>query len=368
MRCSLVLALCIATAGCSGSEPRKPDFATGGTEVLGSAGSGLSAGHPVAVGLPPISRSTREKDSAYVELGTGTFVDANVQKQVDSDDNGRTVSLNFVDADLQEFVRVVFDEILKTTVVVDPALKGRVTVRTATAVTRAVALDMVRQAVQANGASLTQSGGIYRVAARGDQRNARQLGDSVRIVPVRYIGTEEAKTALAPFTQSGVEITAGSGGRYLTLAGAPADLDNLEQVLATLDVDQMSGMSFALLPLREAGATFVASELNQMFGKATDGRGFRSLPITRMNAVLIITQQPSLLTEARKWISHLDHADQDGRRIYVYQIQNRRATDIAKILASIVDTEKSSPPQQQDRSVAPQLTPALTSSSVARNE
>jgi general secretion pathway protein D len=330
--------------------------------VLGSTGSALSAGHPVAVGLPPISRSTREKDSGYVELGTGTFVDANVQKQVEFDDNGRTVSLNFVDADLQEFIRVVFEEILKATVVVDPALKGRVTVRTATPVTRAVALDMVRQAVQANGASLTQSGGIYRVAARGDQRNARQLGDSVRIVPVRYIGTEEAKTALAPFTQSGVEITAGSGGRYLTLAGAPADLDNLEQVLATLDVDQMSGMSFALLPLREAGATFVANELNQMFAKATDGRGFRTLPITRMNAVLIISPQPSLLKEARKWISHLDHADQDGRRIYVYQIQNRRATDIAKLLANIVDAEKSPSTQQQDRSVAPQLTPALTSS------
>jgi general secretion pathway protein D len=363
LRWSVVLAVCIATAGCSGSEPRKPDFATGGTEVLGAAGSSLSAGHPVAVGLPPISRSSRDKQSAdYIELGTGTFVDANARKQVEFDDNGRTVSLNFVDADLQEFIRVVFEEILKATVVVDPALKGRVTVRTATPVTRAVALDMVRQAVQANGASLTQSGSIYRVAARGDQRNARQLGDSVRIVPVRYIGTEEAKTALAPFTQSGVEITAGSGGRYLTLAGAPADLDNLEQVLATLDVDQMSGMSFALMPLREAGATFVANELNQMFAKSTDGRGFRTLPITRMNAVLIISPQPSLLKEARKWISHLDHADQDGRRIYVYQIQNRRATEIAKLLANIVDAEKSPSTQQQDRSVAPQLTPALTSS------
>jgi general secretion pathway protein D len=312
--------------------------------------------------VPPISRISRDRQSAdYVELGTGTFVDANVQKQVDFDDNGRTVSLNFVDADLQEFVRVVFEEILKATVVVDPALKGRVTVRTANAVTRAVALDMVRQAVQANGASLTQSGGIYRVAARGDQRNARQLGDSVRIVPVRYIGAEEAKTALAPFTQSGVEITAGAGGRYLTLAGAPAELDNLEQVLATLDVDQMSGMSFALTPLREAGATFVASELNQMFAKTTDGRGFRTLPIMRMNAVLIISPQPSLLKEARKWILHLDHADHDGRRIYVYQIQNRRATDIAKILTNIVDTEKSPSVQQQDRPVAPQLTPASTS-------
>ena len=358
-----VVALILLLAACSASEPRKPDALGGTTEVLGGIGSSASSGHPVAVARPPITRGSNDKaDADYVELGSGTFVDANAQKRVDFEDNGRTVSLNFTDADLQDFVRVVFEEVLKATVIVDPNLKGHVTVRTAAPVTPTVALDMVRQAVQANGASLTLSDGIYRVAARGDQRNARQLGDSVRIVPVRFIGPEDAKAALAPFTQAGLEITAGLAGRYLTLVGPPAQLDDLEQVLATLDVDQLTGMSFAVLPLREASAAPVASELNQMFGKVNDTRGFRTLPITRMNALLVISPQPSLLAEAKKWIAHLDHADKDGRRIYVYQLQNRRATDIAKILATIVDSKNSPVTPTQERAVAPQLTPMVTTS------
>jgi general secretion pathway protein D len=356
-----IVVTCVLLAACSGAEPRKPDIVGGGTEVLGASGSAIASGHPVAVTVPPISRGSSDKQNeSFIQLGTGTFVDPNVQKQVDIGDDGKAVSLNFVDADLQDFIRVVFEEVLKATVIVDPNLKGHVTVRTAAPVSRPVALDMVRQAIQANGASLTQSDGVYRVTARGDQRNTRQLGDSVRIVPVRYIGAEEAKAALTPFAQTGMDISAAPAGRYLTLAGPPAQLDDLEQVLATLDVDQLSGMSFAVLQLREASAAPVANELSQMFGKVNDTRGFRALPITRMNALLIISPQPSTLGEAKKWVARLDHADQDGRRIYVYQIQNRRATDIAKILSNIIDSEKSSSTQPQDRTVAPQLTPTLT--------
>jgi general secretion pathway protein D len=352
-------------AACADPGPRKPSAIGGNTEVLGSAASTVSSGRPVALGLPPLDGQATKQRADVVESGTGVFVDTNVQKQIGSDDSGRMVTLNFVDADLQEFVRAVFEEIFKSTVIVDPGLKGHVTVRTAEPVTRAVALDLVRQAIQANGATLSQSGGIYRVAARSDQRNSRQLGDSVRIIPVRYVTAEDAKAALSPFGQGGVDVTAGLGGRYLILAGPPADLDNLEQVLGTFDVDQMKGMSFALLPLREAQAGQVANELTQMFGKAnSDARGFRTLPITRMNAVLVISPQPGLLTEAKNWISHLDHADRDGRKIYVYQIQNRRAADIAKILATIVGSDKSNNTQEQNqnRQVAPQLTPSLTSS------
>jgi general secretion pathway protein D len=119
-------------------------------------------------------------------------------------------------------------------------------------------------------------------------------------------------------------------------------------------------MSFALLQLRDANASQVANELNQMFGKGGE-RGFRTLPITRMNALLLISPQPALLDGAKRWVSRLDHADKDGRRIHVYQIQNRRATDIAKILTGILGNERSSSPPPPARPVAPQLTPSLTS-------
>jgi type II secretory pathway component GspD/PulD (secretin) len=42
--------------------------------------------------------------------------------------DGRRFEINFVDTDAQDFVRIVFDEILHETIVVDPAVTGRTTV------------------------------------------------------------------------------------------------------------------------------------------------------------------------------------------------------------------------------------------------
>ena len=354
----LAAILCFATmSACTDMDAHRQDLVVGDVGVLGARASAAATASRTPRGLAPIDdpNANRARPS-YVEFGTGDFVNADPRKQIESSDGGKTVSLNFVDVDVQEFVRVVFDEILHETVVIDPGLKGHVTVRTPAPIGRNVALDLVRQALQAANASLNQSGGIYRVTARSDQRGGRRLGESIRIVPVRYITPEDAKSALAPFSQNGVEISANPRARYVTISGAAADLDNLEQVMATLDVDQAKGMSIALLPLREASAVPVATELNQMFAKGNDQRGFRTLPITRMNSVLILSPQASTLSEARKWVSRLDRADRDGRRIYVYPVQNRRSPDVAKTLAAILGGSlKNNTQERPNNTVAPPL-------------
>lgn len=360
---TLVAIACLLAVSACGSEPRRPEGGPGDIGILGAFGSSLSSGRPGTQSMPPIQRTVGERDRpAYLDKGTGQFVGVPNRRPVELSEDGRTVSLNFVDIELQEFVRAVFDEILRETVVIDSGLTGRVTIRTSAPVTRTAALDLVRQALQGQGASLTKAGAAYRVSARTDQRGARRLGESIRIVPVRYIGAEEAKAALAPFVQSGVDITASPAGHYLTIFGPPAELDNLEQVLATLDVDQLKGMSIALLPLREASAASVASELQQVFGKGRgqENQSFRTLAITRMNAVLLIASQPNMLAEARKWVSRLDRADRDGKRIYVYPVQNRRAPEIAKILNSILERGKATSQDALERAIAPQLTPVAS--------
>jgi general secretion pathway protein D len=353
----------LVLAACTTVEPRRIDRGAGDVGILGAAGSQLSSGRPAMESSPPIARRPDTYDrTAIVEPGANPSVDGGSRRPVEIGEGGKTITLNFVDAELQAFVRVVFDEILKETVIVDPALKGRITLRSAGPVSRVAALDLVRQALQANGATLLQSGNVYRVVVKTDQRTSRQLGESIRILPLRFIGTEEARAALAPFAQPGVEVTAGPSGNYLTIAGAPPDIENLEQVLSTLDVDQMKGMSVALLPLREAGAANVANELTQLFGRTsgTDARSFRAMPITRMNAVLIVTPRPNLLARARKWVSNLDRADQDGRRIYVYPVQNRRAPEVARILATMWDKGRETTTDPVTRAVSPQLTPTTT--------
>lgn len=271
------------------------------------------------------------------------------------------IELNFVNAELQDFVRVAFDEILKEPVVIDPSVNGRVTVRTPGPVSRKTALELIRSALETQGLQLAKAGGTYKIAGRSG--GAPSPGQSnVRIVTLSAINAEQAKAALQPFTNGQVQISSGGDGRSLLLSGSPADVEGLAQVAGALDVDQLRSVSFALLPLKEASAAAVSSELNQMFG-ARDGSGFKAMPIQRINGVLITTKTRETLERARNWVRKLDQTGRDSRRVNVYQLQNRRANEVAQILQGMFGAPSGQPARATPRPpVAPGLTPSATSS------
>lgn len=295
---------------------------------------------------------------SYTDLGSDASSGMNRMRgePVAISDDGSKVSLDFVNTDIQEFVRVVFDEVLKENVIIDPSVNGKITVRTNEPVSRTAALSLIRNVLQMNGASLAKSGAVFRVSGRGTAQGRGQVGENIRIVPLRYLKADQARAALQPFLTSGTEVTTGGDAGYIVISGASGDLDNLTQVLESLDVDMMRGMSFALVPLKDAGSPAIANELVQMFGQ--QGQDFKALPIQRMNAVLIISKNSSSVLRAKQWIQQLDHGSVDDRKIHIYPIQHRRAAEIAEILNGMLDTSADQVGGGQNGSVtAPSFTP-----------
>lgn len=269
------------------------------------------------------------------------------------------ITLNFVNVDVQEFARVVFDEILKVSVVIDPMIQGKITVRTAEPVSQRAALDIVRSALETHGIQLAKTGNVYRISGRNNP-SAGGFSSNIRSVQLSSITAEQARAALQPFTNNQVQISAGADGRSLLLSGPPGDVDGLVQVLGALDVDQLRSLSFALIPLKEAGAASVAQELKQMFG----AQNLQVMPIQRINGILITTRSRSVLARAQTWVRRLDQSGKDTRRVNVYQLQNRRAGEVAQILQGMFSTAANEGTgNSTDRSaVAPGLTASLTQS------
>ncbi|MGO4574218.1 type II secretion system secretin GspD [Microvirga sp. 2TAF3] len=325
----------IALSGCISESPSS-ERGTSRYSVLGSLAPHLTSGRPERGNDGPITTREADQRTGYTDLGREAAAnDGRAGEPVQIMDNGSKVTLNFVNADIQDFVRLVFDDVLKENVVVDPSLTGRVTVRTTDAVTRQAALSLVRNVLQLHGAGLTRADGIFRIAGRSGGADRGSTGENIRIIPVRFLNAEQARAALQPLAAAGTEIVANAEGRYVILSGSPADLDPLAQLLGTLDVDRMLGMSFALVPLKDANAGAVAAEVVQMFGSGSDG-AFRALPIQRMNAVLLMTRASASLNRAKTWIQNLDQSGSDSRQVRVFPIQNRRAADLAKILNGIL--------------------------------
>lgn len=298
----------------------------GGREGVGSGSSGVG----LLGDAPPFL------DPNKAAAGTGSLGDRNPRPRgftehgseggsARSDLGGATpvlsssgdISLNFVNVDVQEFARVVFDEILKEAIVIDPTIQGKITVRTAEPVSQKAALEIVRSALETHGIRLTKSGGVYRIAGRNNAGSGG-ISSNVRSVQLTAITAEQARAALQPFTNNQVHISAGADGRSLLLSGSPGDVDGLVQVLGALDVDQLRAVSFALMPLKEANATAVSQELKQMFGASN----IQVIPIQRVNGVLITTHSRSTLARAQNWVRRLDQSGKDSRRVNVYQLQN----------------------------------------------
>lgn len=364
MRAPLLIALAAAASALAGCQNASSER-NAGFGILGPRAPSITSSKPETGSSMALLGQGRDTRAEYVDLGREAYSAAqSAGETVQLSDDGRKVSLNFVNAEIQDFVRVVFDEVLKESVVVDPNLTGRVTVRTTDPVSRTVALNLVRNVLQLNNASLAKSGAIFRVSSRGaGGQNRGQIGENIRIIPVRYLNPDQARAALQPFSSQGTEITANGDGRYLVLSGGSSDLDNLSQVLATLDIDQMQGMSFALIPLKDANASSVSGELTQMFGQGSSP-SLRAMPIQRMNAVLLMTRNSENLSRARTWIDRLDQSGSDSRQVRVFPVQNRRATDIAQILNSMLAKHGDAPAANDDSSAtAPSLTPVSAQTS-----
>ncbi|MGO4339878.1 type II secretion system secretin GspD [Labrys sp. KB_33_2] len=253
---------------------------------------------------------------------------------VSVDPGGKTMTLQFVNADIQDFAKSVFDDVLHEPVIIDPNLQGKITVRSGEPVDKASAIDIVRQMLEMNGAQLSKEGKVWRITSRG--MGAPRSAGAARIVPLRNVDAEQARAAVQAFAGGNASVAALPGNGGLVLSGDPQQTEPLAQFVASLDVDQMKGQSFALIPLREAGAAAVSKDMQQVF--AAVGKNFQAIAVPRMNAVLVIASSTAQIQRARQWAGRLDRANQDEGKIFVYPVQNRRAADLAIVLRQMFGT------------------------------
>jgi general secretion pathway protein D len=173
--------------------------------------------------------------------------------------------------------------------------------------------------------------------------NAGMPGFGVQVVPLRFISATELGPLLEPFTPPGGTIGVDQNRNLLLLAGSADQLASLRDLVSIFDVDWMRGMSFGLFPLDNASAPELAAELDQVFGGTEAGPlagVVRVVPIERLNAVLVVSSQPSYLEEAETWVARLDRtSDAEEPQIYVYPVQNARASNLAEVLSGIFGAE-----------------------------
>ncbi len=246
-------------------------------------------------------------------------------------------TLNFVEVDVAEVARVILGDMLGVPFVIDPRVRGPVTVEASTGVPAAALIPTLQAALRSQGAGLIEGPqGFEIVPAAEARRQASALGrGTTGILPIapRFASAADMLRALQPLLNDEVTATADQARNLIVISGEQRQIAQLGGLVRALDTDVMAGRSFGLYPLRNASAAAVVDELQAVFGGTG---GLRFLPIARQNSVLVVATQPAALRRAAEWITDLDRAGgSDELQVYVYQVEYGRATDLARVLSRL---------------------------------
>src|SRR5690606_12545153 len=108
------------------------------------------------------------------------------------------------------------------------------------------------------------------------------------------------------------------------------------------------------------------SELEKIFGEGSStplAGMFRFLPLEGINGVMVITPQKQYLKTVEEWLERLDlGSGEAGARLYVYDVKNVNAADLAQTLGDVFGGSSSGGGGRSGGSVAPGLQPARLNS------
>ncbi|MFK8069077.1 MAG: type II secretion system secretin GspD [Gammaproteobacteria bacterium] len=287
------------------------------------------------------------------------------------------VTLNFQDTDIHEVVKVVLGDLLKRNYLIDPAVSGTVNIQTSNPLTREDLLPILENLLETSGATMLESDGLIKIVPAssavlsslppgiGSSISSSSGGFHTQIVPLRYVGVDEINKVLQPFLKDTI-VQLYPQRNLMILSGAQSDLKRLVETIHIFDVDWLKGMSLAMVPINYANSKDIVSELDNLFGKASGSPLadiVRFIGLERLNSIIVVTQQPHYLRVMTSWIQRLDRSDGvGGQRLYVYQVQNTRAAELAEVLNNIFSDQKSNSSQFPDAELAPGLEPVVLQS------
>jgi general secretion pathway protein D len=312
---------------------------------------------PTPPGLP--TRPRAQRLVALLLAGVLALPAAPLQAQTINPRSRAPVTVNFVNADIEAVSRA-FAAMIERNIVVDPRVKGSITVYSEQPQSIRDAYSSYVSALRGLGFAVVESGGLLKVVPEADAKlqagtvsvgEAPLKGDTVitQIFPLRYENPNNLVAVLRPLISANNTINAAPGSNSLVITDYADNLRRLGQIVAALD--QPSSTDIEIVPLQHA----VAADLAPLVQRLADGgvTGAPGVPggagggavtvvaDSRANALIIRAANPARLATLRASISRLDRPGAGGGDtggLYVVHLKNADATRLATVIRAAFPT------------------------------
>ncbi len=265
---------------------------------------------------------------------------------------GAGVGFRLENADLLQFVSLVASQ-LKLNYVVDPAVKGAVTISTSGNLKTEDLLPIFQTVLKMNNATAIQSGNFYRIvplaaapknplgvsansSAAGLPEDDRML---MQIIPLKFVFAADMAKMLTPFLSEGGTVAVHDAGNTLILVDDSLNVKRLMEILQQFDNSSFVQQRVQLIPVRNNVASALVPELEAIFSTyalSDKDTPLRFLPLDRINGILVAAADPAAFDEVQKWMEKLDQpVAPSGIQTFVYRVQNSEADRVVRLLTAL---------------------------------
>ena len=273
------------------------------------------------------------------------------------------VSLNFVNADIEAVARTLA-AISGRSVVVDPRVKGTITLATERPVAPAQALRQFGNALQLQGFALIDSDGLYKIVPDADAKlqsgvvnagatSALPVANQVvtQIFKLNHENANNLVPILRPLISPNNTINVNPGTNALVITDYADNLRRLGRIVAALDVANATDIE--VIPLRHAVAADLVPLLQKLIEPGASGGTAPAqgqtdtstrntlLAEPRSNSLVIRAANPARLALMRSLIARLDvpSSDNASGNIHVVYLKNADAVALATTLRAALAGE-----------------------------
>ena len=292
------------------------------------------------------------------------------------------VTLNFTNADIEAVVKAV-SEITGRSFIVDPRVKGTVTIVSSRPVPRSLVYPTLLSALRMQGIAVVEGESVFRVVPETEaklqggpvERGAvTAAGDRLvtQVIPLRYESAAQLVNVLRPMITPSNTIAAYPGANTLVITDYADNLKRLEKVIASLD--QPPGGEPMVVPVRHASAIDLVPTITKLLADpAAPGAGDVQQRVTvvadaRSNSVLIRADNPGRAARVRQLVEQLDTPGRAGGNMFIVYLKNAEAPRVVQTLRALLTGQDAAPSSAGAASLSgapPSATVATTSSALA---
>ena len=266
----------------------------------------------------------------------------------------QTVNFDFKDAELRSVIQAVA-EFTGKNFLLDPAVKGKVTVVAPELLTEEEAYRVFQSVLEVNGYVTVESGGVIKIVPEEEgrlrgasPRDTTPNRDDVvtRVIHLEHVLAERLVPILRPLIPAYGHLAADPSTSTLILTDRAANLERLVSIIRRLDRPVKTG-EVELIPLSNASAEELAKlfkQLHQAPGtENTPDNGVALIADVRTNS-LIIKADAATRKELKALALELDSPTISGGDTHVIYLKNASAENLANVLRNVL---KDNPEQQE---------------------